>query len=269
MKQITQQKWLRYGLFIALVLNGIELELLGLTANNLSFKEAFALILTISLLGIYLIPFAAAIFYLSKKFHMNLNVIIVGCLSGLYISGFLASCGNHLVGQFWSYIIPSKDALKLWGDALTAPIVEEPIKASSAILVITLFPRLTLKEKLVVALLSGMGFQLTEDIRYLIQAKSIDSLVPTAIERISTAVTSHWVHTAIFTIGAYLLLKGSNLFSKQQQIFWLLSPLVLHFIWNSPLTSIPGMTVLLGTLILLIFGDLFQKINTLDDDVLF
>ncbi|HFH9564008.1 TPA: PrsW family intramembrane metalloprotease, partial [Streptococcus pyogenes] len=31
----------------------------------------------------------------------------------------------------------------------------------------------------------------------------------------------------------------------------------------------PGMTVLLGTLILLIFGDLFQKINTLDDDVLF
>ncbi|HFU1142379.1 TPA: PrsW family intramembrane metalloprotease, partial [Streptococcus pyogenes] len=29
------------------------------------------------------------------------------------------------------------------------------------------------------------------------------------------------------------------------------------------------MTVLLGTLILLIFGDLFQKINTLDDDVLF
>lgn len=26
--------------FIALVLNGIELELLGLTANNLSFKEA-------------------------------------------------------------------------------------------------------------------------------------------------------------------------------------------------------------------------------------
>lgn len=82
-------------------------------------------------------------------------------------------------------------------------------------------------------------------------------------------MTSHWVHTAIFTIGAYLLLKGSNLFSKQQQIFWLLSPLVLHFIWNSPLTSIPGMTVLLGTLILLIFGDLFQKINTLDDDVLF
>ncbi|HEQ6343978.1 TPA: PrsW family intramembrane metalloprotease, partial [Streptococcus pyogenes] len=46
---------------MALVLNGIELELLGLTANNLSFKEAFALILTISLLGIYLIPFAAAI----------------------------------------------------------------------------------------------------------------------------------------------------------------------------------------------------------------
>ncbi len=202
-------------------------------------------------------------------------LVAVASLGGIYISGFLASYGNQWVGQFWSHVIPSTSFVSHWNDALMAPIVEEPIKAFAAILVISLFPTISLKEKFVVALLAGMGFQLTEDISYLSQAasKSLDSLLPTALERISgaatshwVAATSHWVYTAIFTMGLYLLLKGSTTFSRRQKLFWLLSPLVLHFIWNSPLTNFSGLTIILGTLTLLIFINLFQKIDALDSN---
>lgn len=268
MKRLIHSKWLLPSLFIALVLNGIEFELLGLLSDVPTYQAASALILATSLFGLYLIPFSVVICYLAKRYQMSGFLIAVASLGGIYISGFLASYGNQWVGQFWSHVIPSTSFVSHWNDALTAPIVEEPIKAFAAILVISLFPTISLKEKFVVALLAGMGFQLTEDISYLSQAasKSLDSLLPTALERISGAATSHWVYTAIFTMGLYLLLKGSTTFSRRQKLFWLLSPLVLHFIWDSPLTNFSGLTIILGTLTLLIFINLFQKIDALDSN---
>ncbi|SUN50001.1 membrane protein [Streptococcus dysgalactiae subsp. dysgalactiae] len=148
MKRLIHSKWLLPSLFIALVLNGIEFEFLGLLSNVPTYQVASALILATSLFGLYLIPFSVGIYYLAKRYQMSGFLVAVASLGGIYISGFLASHGNQWMGQFWSHVIPSTSFLSHWNDALTAPIVEEPIKAFAAILVISLFPTIPLKKSL-------------------------------------------------------------------------------------------------------------------------
>lgn len=83
--------------------------------------------------------------------------------------------------------------------------MEEPIKAFAAMLVIYLLPAINLKQKLVISLISGMGFQLTEDISYIASAadRSINDILPTTLARISSSPTLigsilvflQWEHT--------------------------------------------------------------------------
>lgn len=71
MKRLIHSKWLLPSLFIALVLNGIEFELLGLLSDVPTYQAASALILATSLFGLYLIPFSVGICYLAKRYQMS------------------------------------------------------------------------------------------------------------------------------------------------------------------------------------------------------
>ncbi|HEL0577604.1 TPA: PrsW family intramembrane metalloprotease [Streptococcus equi subsp. zooepidemicus] len=269
MPLLRYKKIIATTLFMLLVFNGIEYECLNLISPKQTFYQSAALILSTSLLGIYLIPFSLAIAYLKGLYQIRTTTLILAGLGGLYISGFLASFGNQVLEQFWVSLIKPNIALEEWTGALTGPFVEEPIKAFAAMLVIYLLPAINLKQKLVISLISGMGFQLTEDISYIASAadRSINDILPTTLARISSSPNSHWVYTGIFTMGVYLLIKKSQLFPRSLQIFWVVSPLALHFIWNSPISDLAGIAVIHGTITTLIFISLFKKIHALDDSI--
>lgn len=270
MKQSLQKygKPVLLGLVIALVLTGIELEFGQLAGVENKAQLYPAYFMTAGLLGVYLFPFFWIIRYLQQRFTLPSSLLAGSWLVGLFVPGWLASIGNDLASGFWKVLIPSETVLKEWDAALTGPFVEEFLKGFAVLLVIGLFYRImTLKSSLVVGMIVGMGFQITEDLSYL----KIDifqneiSGVPATLLRVATSLTSHWLYTAIIGVAIYLFIKNHQAISRKTALIWLCLPVLLHFLWNSPLTStVNGATVLLGVASLLLFFHVYRTVDSLE-----
>lgn len=90
MPLLRYKKIIATTLFMLLVFNGIEYECLNLVSPKQTFYQSAALILSTSLLGIYLIPFSLAIAYLKRIYRIRISTLLLAGLGGLYISGFFS-----------------------------------------------------------------------------------------------------------------------------------------------------------------------------------
>ncbi|RTK77938.1 PrsW family intramembrane metalloprotease, partial [Enterococcus faecalis] len=55
--------------------------------------------------------------------------------------------------------------------------------------------------------------------------------------RISNAISSHWAYTGIFSTGIASILKKIQIFSKKDIYSFVVAPIILHFLWNSPMNE--------------------------------
>lgn len=218
------KKMLLFLIFFAIFFNlNSEITQLSSILETKIQLEYFSI--GIILILIYVIPL---IIVLKKRIqYTNKFELILFILSGSFIAGsFSYSIVYHLDSLILNaYLIP-----------LIGAIFEEFFKLVVAVILFYITrPYITnnLFTIFILASFLGLGFQIYEDYIYVLNIINLD-LIEFAfalIYRISNSFTSHWMYTGITSMGLFSLF--TNRFSKLKSLFWLISPGVLHILWNS------------------------------------
>ncbi|OJG76133.1 hypothetical protein RV10_GL004194 [Enterococcus pallens] len=201
---------------------------LGLTTQG--YQQVF---LAIFLLLLYVVPLLYFFHRIAKRWKVSMGLFPFIVFLGGFASGWIASFGNEGVSSGLTALFGHSALLKQWSDALSAPLVEEFSKGLFALCFIYLLKIQKPQAALLTGMEVGLGFQVIEDIAYIAEAadKSLRGVIPEVLNRISGSVSSHWVYTGIFTLGLFYLLRHIK---GQKAFLWILTPVLLHFLWNSP-----------------------------------
>ncbi len=235
MKLESSLKKIVLFILLFLLFVGVDYEFEAMSGLAVSSQQFFAVILAASLLLIYVIPFVGLLIFLYKRWQQPLYILPLTFFTGYFSTGWLAGEGNDWLGKKIMTLFGSKSPVMAWLDALTAPVVEEFIKLICVLLLVYLLNADNLKLYFLIGACVGLGFQLCEDVSYIfnIAAEHMNEIVPQAFNRLSGSLTSHWLYTAIFSVGVGSL-KSKQL-SKKATLVCLSAPILLHFLWNSPL----------------------------------
>lgn len=259
-----------YFLFWFMICIGLEEEFFAYTNSGLTgaqFGIAFA---CVALMGLYLIPAGLLLVNESRKSHIPPRLLWLSLLAGAFISGWLASYGNDFMDTL---LKPIQDQNLL--DSIipmTAPFVEEPVKLFAAFFVLYLLKDWQPKQVLLAGATAGLGFQIIEDFAYINQdiSESFSYAVSGIFGRMTGAIGSHWLYTALATFGLYLLLSKA-IPKTQKKLGWLLliSSFGLHLIWNSPLNFLETPLPLTGPALcaagLVLFFKAYQTAEELEN----
>lgn len=253
---LTKKQWLVLSLLLLATTYGVDSEVNFLADSSPSVSFYPQVLLASSLVGIYFIPFVLYIRKAHDKWQVPLFVFPISFFIGVFASSWTSVGGNDLLGAFWGKILDKK-FLADWEMALTAPFMEELVKTSIALALLYLFGRWSKRWAFLVGISVGMGFQVVEDIEY-IYLGALDKLsqaVPSALYRISGSLSSHYLYTALLTVGLTSLFRKDKRLPRYKGYLWMISPVISHFFWNSPLNS-GWVSALITTVSLLIFIDM-------------
>lgn len=216
---------------------------------------------------LYVIPILYLIFYLVKRLNISKDIVLISFILGFTLPLFLASEGNSLISLFLFSMGVSHEILNNWGAALTAPFTEEISKGAVVFLIYFLFKKISLKETFIVGLISGFGFQVLEDIAYIFQSTfgNTNSGYSIAFERVSNAFGSHITFGIVFGIGLIALINKNSGISKLKAFFFIISPITIHFIWNSPLEG-NWVSPLFGSINLILAYCAFKTVDRLNEN---
>lgn len=210
------------------------------------------------LLLIYIIPIIGVTFFLSKIWSIQYRFIIIALLLGGYAIGFLAVELNEFFDIITNHLISNDQIYEDWKDAISAPFVEEILKALGVFTLLYLVKaKHNIKMVFVFGISVGLGFQIVEDINYLINQESIAEFNEEVFDRLSYSFSSHWMYTTVFSSGIYSAYK--KIFKSSFNSLLIIAPLGLHFIWNSPYNT-ELVSLLLTIITVIIFIVLFIKI---------
>lgn len=240
----------RYRLYILipitvyLVSAGMQNEFYYFTMYKEEFAKYPTIFAAMSLLLIYIIPLGFILRYLQKRFDISSELLIFAVILSLTIPGNLGLIGNDWLYNFWAMIDPNNTFLSNWSAALTAPFAEEFAKVVPPLLIALFYRKLTVKEIFLLGLIAGFGFQITEDIAYISNAVFDPEahLMSMTFTRIAGWPSTHSIYSALFTLGFLALIGKTPALSKKQAVCYLFAGLGLHFIWNSPLSSMATLT---------------------------
>lgn len=210
---------------------GIEWEMYSFTNyENLTTFYVELFIGTIVLL-IYILPLIYLTIHFSEKWNSSNYLVIVALLSGMFIPGWISALGNDYGDKFLKLVLGDNRFIEQWSASITAPLIEEGIKGA---IVVTICHLLMIQKKrayFLVGVSVGLGFQIFEDLSYIIESiNTDDSAIQQAFIRLSVSFASHWLLTGIFSVGLYLKINKNEFNAR-----WLLIPIFLHFLWNSPI----------------------------------
>ncbi|MBF8807396.1 MAG: PrsW family intramembrane metalloprotease [Enterococcus lacertideformus] len=226
-------------LLLFLMAIGIDYEINSIGKLDASNGNKVLVLIAILLLLLYILPALFLFFHYEKYFSVPLYLLGIGLFFGSFVPGWLAAYENEFAKNLMNMLVCGNSDANEWLTALTASIVEETVKASCALALIYLFNKRRLSEVFFIGACVGLGFQILEDMSYIVNQanESMQELFPQTMLRISGAISSHWAYTGLFVLGLFCLLTKSNKCSLQKKYVWLFSPLVLHFLWNSPLNQ--------------------------------
>ena len=96
--------------------------------------------------------------------------------------------------------------------AIAGPLFEEPFKLIPIFFVLYLFNVRRIKSIFLLAIASGLGFQIVEDFAYIRQdmPEGFSYAVSGILGRIMNGVVSHWVYTALFMVGLFLIVQATK-----------------------------------------------------------
>ncbi|MCI6272630.1 MAG: PrsW family intramembrane metalloprotease [Erysipelotrichaceae bacterium] len=250
-----------------LIFTGFYLIFEGLYKDNPN-TDKFPLFLTcLSVLVFYIVPFYFGLKYLIKRFNVSIEAVYLSIILGITATTYLSSEGNSLLSMIWLSIDPTRQFLNDWGAALTAPFAEEFSKGFIVLLVFWLCKKMSLKAAFVCGLIAGLGFQMFEDVLYIHNAVFFGDISGFAegLERVAAAFGTHAIFTAMFGCGLMVLVKKSTAISKYHAIFWMITSLAIHFVWNSPIEW-DGKTFMLGSFGLFMACYIFTVVDKLNDN---
>ncbi|MDO4667205.1 MAG: PrsW family glutamic-type intramembrane protease [Streptococcus sp.] len=268
-KTLTKGQIALLTILLFLLTVGIDFEFQGFYYDETHPTVYLITIASLSLLAIYIIPVTALIQQYRKKWRISLKIWGISFFFGLFSAGWLASYGNDwLAKYFWKSLL-SNSLLRDWEAALTAPIVEEFAKILIVFLLLSFFKIWNKKLVFLIGFTVGFGFQIMEDISYILQTSLASKTgdITIAFERIAAGLASHPLYTSVFSIGLYMLLKRPQRLSKFKIFLWILGPIILHFFWNSPLANsiiverFYILSIVDSILLILLFLDAFTFVN--------
>ena len=262
-------------LFIFLLLSaiGLEYETQTYTTGSMSGTSYGIVGLSALLALLYIIPSLLLIRQLGKKWQTPALSLGVALLGGLFISGWTSGLANTYIHEWGSTSFPNT-LLSDLENAIAAPLVEEPLKLLAVAFAVYLVPVKKLKSFLMLGITAGMGFQISEDFSYILSdlPEGFSFTISGILGRITGGVASHWLYTALTTIGLALMFR----FAKTQKayfkagLFYFLSAFVLHFLWNSPLTAIetdiPIITPAMTAVAVFIFYQAYRTAHKIDQE---
>lgn len=220
-----------------------------------------------SLVLLYAVPIAFFVRYLVNRLNVSRKVVLLSFILGFTIPLYLGGEGNALISQvLFSTSVP-RAVIDSWGAALTAPFTEEIAKGLVVLLVYLLCRGISLKEAFVSGMISGFGFQVLEDWAYISQATfgETNSGFSIAFERVSNALGSHMAFGIVFGVGLIAIIKNVPAIPRLKALCLILAPVILHFIWNSPLEG-DWVNPLFGSINLNLAYYVFTIVNRLDDN---
>ncbi|MGT2925818.1 PrsW family glutamic-type intramembrane protease [Streptococcus cuniculipharyngis] len=254
--QLTRKQWSLIGLLLLATCYGIDYEIETLTGGNPSLSLYPYVILASLLISIYLVPFIIYLRKAQQNWQIPSFVLPLTFFVSLFASSWTAVEGNDLLASFWAIFLDKK-FLADWEMALTAPLIEELVKTGIAICLLAIFGKWDKKWAFLLGITTGMGFQVIEDIEYIYLGglEKLSNTIPSALYRIAGSLSSHYLYTALLTVGVALLISQSKQVSKSKIWLWILAPVICHFFWNSPLNVGP-VSAIISSLSLLIFLDM-------------
>ncbi len=215
---------------------------------------------------LYAVPVAFFIRYLARRLKVSGKVVLLSAILGFTLPLYLGSQGNSLISIVLFQLNVPKEILESWGAALTAPFAEEIAKGAVVLLVYFLYRKISLKDAFVAGMISGFGFQVLEDWAYIFQGTFGESNIgfSTAFERIAAALGGHMAFSIMFAVGLIALIEKGAEISKLKAFLLMAAPVVLHFVWNSPLDG-DWVVPLLGSINLNLAYYVFTIVEHLDE----
>ena len=201
---------------------------------------------------IYIIPFLIFMKHMVIKYEMSGMELLTAVFCGAFIPAALAGEVNggfddlmkSLMGHAYS------DA---WLGSLEAGIAEELLKLVTTAMLLYVWKRKTLKEYLAIGMCVGMGFQIEEDISYITESgfKNVNDVFPTALDRISGALGSHWAYAAVTAAGLYLVVRACGKNHKRKGIGWIVLVMADHILYDTPIGDVTLFNVILTVAVVL------------------
>lgn len=217
-----------------------------------------------TLLLIYIVP--ALIFgtVLEKKYEGKKNLFLFAIFTGAFITLSVSIYFNEAIENGFSYILKA-DTFYNWQDALASPYVEEILKMATAVLCMLILNGKNRVDFLLSGFGVGLGFQIMEDIGYIIPEDStfdeVSMIMDNSIDRVKGALGSHMIYSAVFMMGLYYYSRGEKL----KGLLLMLAVMVNHFMWNMPLatTLVDIISIVMVVIIFVVEIIKIQKENNL------
>jgi protease PrsW len=200
------------------------------------------------LLLLFLVPAFAVVYLLDAYEREPLSLVVGAVLWGAVAATSLAGLANH----DWGAVVArlgGPDFAAMWTAALTAPFVEETLKALGVVL-IYLIARSEIDDLVdgfVYGAMVGLGFAVVEDVFYFIAqfGGRPDGVVAGFFVRVlASGLYGHVLYSALTGMGiAYFVSRRDQPTARRLLVAGglCLLAVVAHLLWNSPLLNLfPG-----------------------------
>lgn len=189
-----------------------------------------------ALLLMYIVPAIMLGIFLAKKYKGSTKLFFFTIFTGAFITLSISIYANEAIENGFRYFL-KEDTFYSWQDALSSPYTEEILKMGSAVLCMVILNAKKKVDFLLSGFGVGLGFQIMEDIGYIIPYDStydeISMITNNSMDRIKGALGSHMIYSAVFMMGLYYYSRGEKL----KGLLLMLAVMVNHFMWNMPLAT--------------------------------
>src|SRR4029453_14871833 len=227
-----------------LLLVGTGLQALG---QQVSLREMApsGWVLSWALLALYLVPMFLLVYLLDAYEREPLSLVFGALLWGAGAATSLAGPANHDWGAVVARLL-GPDVAARWTAALTAPLVEETLKAVGVVL-IYLIARSEINGLLdgfVYGAMVGLGFAVVENVFYFVGqfgGQPAGVLGGFFVRVLASGLYGHVLYTGLTGMGiAWFVTRTDQRLARGRLVAGglCLVAVLAHFLWNSPLLNL-------------------------------
>lgn len=191
---------------------------------------------TSTMLLIYVVPAILLGIILARKYDGSTKLLFFAIITGAFITLSISIYANEAIENGFRYFL-KEDTFYNWQDALSSPYTEEILKMATAVICMVILNAKKKVDFLLSGFGVGLGFQIMEDIGYIIPYDStfdeVSMITNNSIDRIKGALGSHMIYSAVFMMGLYYYSRGEKL----KGLLLMLAVMLNHFMWNMPLAT--------------------------------
>lgn len=223
-------------IYFLLLAIGIYALISAYYVEEFSKEIYFKVFKTSTMLLIYIVPAILLGIILARKYDGSTKLLFFAIITGALITPSISVYVNEAIENGFSFFM-TEDTFYEWQDALASPYAEEILKMATAVLCMLILNSKKRIDFLLSGFGVGLGFQIMEDIGYIIPEDStfdeVSMIMDNSIDRIKGALGSHMIYSAVFMMGLYYYSRGEKL----KGLLLMLAVMINHFMWNMPLAT--------------------------------